>query len=63
MNRWLKNYEVTVQYVDFPMGASPAYRHISSLTKTEAEKKAKELNENSVSTGSVYPVYAAKQTE
>lgn len=53
------NFRVTVQYVDFPMGVSPAYAFRNYLTEEEAKKLAKELNndvENNPS-GSVYRVY------
>lgn len=40
----MKTYKVTKTYVDFPMGASPAYNVQCNLTKEEATKLAENLN-------------------
>ena len=60
-------YKIVVQYVDFPMGASPEYIEHSGMSKVEADKKIKELRElaekNSPNNACNYPVYTIKEDE
>lgn len=58
----MKAYKVIEQYVDFPMGVSPAYSVRSGLTKEEAINLVKTLNaKQKKREGSVYRVYSVKE--
>jgi hypothetical protein len=59
------NYQVTVSYVDFPMGVSPAYPVKVCPTETEAKELAEQLNREEEAknpNGTVYAFYDVKKS-